>query len=602
MSSDGFQDDEVLGKAYDQRLMRRLVRYLRPYRGRVVASVVLLLSIAALELVGPIVVQRAIDGPITRGHLRELWPYVAVFVAALCGVFVLTYIQTLVMNRVGQEVMSHLRVEIFAHLQKMHLGFFDKNPVGRLLTRVTSDVASLNDLFTSGVVAIFGDLFTLAGIVAVLLYYSWKLALVTFVVLPFLGYATWLFKIRARESYRAVRKQTAKLSAYLQEQITGLTVVQLFAQEPKSQRGFDEINADLRQANYDSILYYALFFPGVEFLGAVSIGLIIWYGGGQIVQGVLTAGALVAYLQLAERFYRPIRDLADKYNIFQAAMAASERIFSLLDTQPLIVAPPGAVRPEAVRGEIEFEKLYFAYHNEDWVLKNVSLHVRPGEKLAIVGHTGAGKTSLMNLLCRFYEYQKGSIRFDGRELRDWDPLVLREHLGLVLQDVFLFSGDIQSNIRLGRSDIDPERVRWAAEQVNASRFIERRPQGYREPVTERGGTYSVGEKQLLAFARALAFDPAVLILDEATSSVDTETEVLIQSALKRLLLGRTAIVIAHRLSTIRDMNRIIVLHKGELREEGTHEELLARGGIYSRLYQLQYKDQEAAAYVGASQA
>jgi ATP-binding cassette subfamily B protein len=464
---------------------------------------------------------------------------------------------------------------------------------------VTSDTSALNELFTSGVVAIFGDLFTLAGIVVVLLYYSWKLALVTFVVLPFLAYATWLFKIKARESYRAVRKQTARLSAYLQEQITGLTVVQLFAQEPKSQRRFDGINADLRQANYDSILYYALFFPGVEFLGAVSIGLIIWYGGGQIMQGALTAGALVAYLQLAERFYRPIRDLADKYNIFQAAMAASERIFTLLDTPPAITAPAAPKRPGTIRGEIRFENVSFAYNDQDWVLKNLSLHVRAGEKLAIVGHTGAGKTSIINLLCRFYEYQAGSVRFDGVELRDWDPQALREHVGLVLQDVFLFSGDIRSNIRLGRADIDADRVRWAAEQVNAARFIERRPRGYEEPVTERGGTYSVGEKQLLAFARALAFDPAVLVLDEATSSVDTETEVLIQTALQRLLKGRTAIVIAHRLSTIRDMDRIVVLHKGELREEGTHDELLARGGIYSRLYQLQYKDQEVEVAVGA---
>jgi ATP-binding cassette subfamily B protein len=500
----------------------------------------------------------------------------------------------MIMNRVGQEVMAHLRVEIFAHLQRMHLGFYDKNPVGRLLTRVTSDVAALNELFTSGVVAIFGDIFTLIGIVAVLLYYSWKLALVTFIVLPFLMYATWLFKIRARESYRAVRKQTARLSAYLQEQITGMAVVQLFAQEPKAQRRFDDINSDLRQAHFNSILYYALFFPGVEFLGAVSIGLIIWYGGGQIVAGFLTAGALVAYLQLAERFYRPIRDLAEKYNIFQAAMAASERIFDLLDTAPVIAAPAIPQRPEVVRGEIVLEDLHFAYNKEDWVLQDISLHVKAGEKLAIVGHTGAGKTSIINLLCRFYEYQKGSIRFDGVELKNWDPEELREHIGLVLQDVFLFSGDIQSNIRLGRQDIDDERVRWAAEQVNAARFINRKPSGYAEEVTERGSTYSVGEKQLLAFARALAFDPRVLILDEATSSVDTETEILIQSALKRLLEGRTSIVIAHRLSTIRDMDRIVVLHKGAIREIGTHDELMALQGIYYRLYQLQYKDQETA--------
>ena len=592
--SDTFHEDEVLGRAYDQRLMSRLVHYLRPYKGKVVLSVILLFTIAGLELVGPIVVQRAIDGPIADGVLAELWKYVAIFLAALAVAFVLRYIQTIIMNRVGQEVMAHLRVEIFGHLQRMHLAFYDKNPVGRLLTRVTSDVAALNELFTSGVVAIFGDIFTLIGIVAVLLYYSWKLALVTFIVLPFLIYGTWLFKIKARESYRAVRKQTARLSAYLQEQITGMSVVQLFAQEPKSHRRFDDINADLRQAHFNSIFYAALFFPGVEFLGAVSIGLIIWYGGGQIVQGFLTAGALVAYLQLAERFYRPIRDLAEKYNIFQAAMAASERIFSLLDTQPAIAAPAEPARPAEIRGGIEFDHLHFAYNDEEWVLKDINLRVRPGEKLAIVGHTGAGKTSLMNLLCRFYEYQRGSLRFDGVELRDWDPIELRNHIGLVLQDVFLFSGDIQGNIRLGNSDITDERVRWAAEQVNAARFINRLPDTYGSPVAERGSTLSVGEKQLLAFARALAFDPQVLILDEATSSVDTETEILIQQALKKLLEGRTSIVIAHRLSTIRGMDRIIVLHKGEIREAGTHEELMARQGIYFRLYQLQYKDQETA--------
>lgn len=594
MSFDTFQDDEVLGKAYDSRLMRRLIRYLRPYRVQVIWSVFLLFAIALLELVGPVMVQRAIDGPIAEKNIGGLWGYVAVFVASLGVAFVLRYIQTVVMNRVGQEVMAHLRVEIFRHLQRLQLAFYDKNPVGRLLTRVTSDVAALNELFTSGVVAIFGDIFTLIGIIAVLFYYSWQLALITFIVLPFLAFGTWLFKIKARDSYRAVRKQTARISAYLQEQITGMAVTQLFAQEPKAQGKFDAINADLRKANFDSIFYYAIFFPGVEFLGAVSIGLIIWYGGGQIVAGLLTAGALVAYLQLAERFYRPIRDLAEKYNIFQAAMAASERVFVLLDTKPQIVAPAIPATPGQVQGAVAFKDLSFAYNGDDWVLKNVNLNVKPGEKIAIVGHTGAGKTSLVNLLCRFYEYQQGSIELDGVDLRAWDPIALRSHIGLVLQDVFLFSGDIQSNIRLGDKSISDLQVRQAAREVNAARFIERLPDGYAATVSERGSTLSVGQKQLLAFARALAFDPTVLILDEATSSVDTETEILIQEALTRLFEGRTAIVIAHRLSTIRDMDRIIVLHKGEIREEGTHDELLARQGIYYRLYQLQYKDQEKA--------
>jgi len=595
MSTDGYHEDEIMGKAYDSRLMRRLIVYLLPYRAKVAASVALLFTIAALELVGPIVVQRAIDGPIATGDLSDLWMYVLVFLTSLIVAFGLRYVQVIVMNRVGQEVMARLRVEIFAHIQNMHLQFFDRNPVGRLLTRVTSDVAALNELFTSGVVAIFGDVFTLIGIVAVLFYYSWQLALVTFIVLPFLMYATWLFKIKARESYRAVRKQTARLSAFLQEQITGMAIVQMFAQEAKTQNTFDDINADLRTAHFNSILYYALFFPGVEVLGAISIGLIIWYGGGQIVAGVLTAGALVAYLQLAERFYRPIRDLAEKYNIFQAAMAASERIFDILDTPPAIAAPLKPTHRKHVSGAVSFKNLTFAYKDDDWILKNVNLEVKAGEKIAIVGYTGAGKTSLVSLLCRFYEYQHGTISLDGVELRDWDPVELRSHIGLVLQDVFLFSGTIESNIRLGRRDITSEQVEQAALQVNATRLISRLPQGFKEPVTERGSTLSVGEKQLLSFARALAFDPSVLILDEATSSVDTDTEILIQKALAKLMEGRTAIVIAHRLSTIRHMDRIIVMHKGEIRETGTHDELIAAEGIYFRLYQLQYKDQESIA-------
>lgn len=595
MSTDGYHEDEIMGKAYDSRLMRRLIVYLLPYRAKVAVSVALLFTIAALDLVGPIVVQRAIDGPIATGDLSDLWMYVLVFLTSLIVAFGLRYVQVIVMNRVGQEVMARLRVEIFAHIQNMHLQFFDRNPVGRLLTRVTSDVAALNELFTSGVVAIFGDIFTLIGIVAVLFYYSWQLALVTFVVLPFLMYATWLFKIKARESYRAVRKQTARLSAFLQEQITGMAIVQMFAQEAKTQNTFDDINADLRTAHFNSILYYALFFPGVEVLGAISIGLIIWYGGGQIVAGVLTAGALVAYIQLAERFYRPIRDLAEKYNIFQAAMAASERIFDILDTPPAIAAPLKPTHRKHVSGAVSFKNLTFAYKGEDWILKNVNLEVKAGEKIAIVGYTGAGKTSLVSLLCRFYEYQHGTISLDGVELRDWDPVELRSHIGLVLQDVFLFSGTIESNIRLGRRDITSEQVEQAALQVNATRLISRLPQGFKEPVTERGSTLSVGEKQLLSFARALAFDPSVLILDEATSSVDTDTEILIQKALAKLMEGRTAIVIAHRLSTIRHMDRIIVMHKGEIRETGTHDELIAAEGIYFRLYQLQYKDQESIA-------
>ena len=595
MSTDGYHEDEIMGKAYDSRLMRRLIVYLLPYRAKVAVSVALLFTIAALDLVGPIVVQRAIDGPIATGDLSDLWMYVLVFLTSLIVAFGLRYVQVIVMNRVGQEVMARLRVEIFAHIQNMHLQFFDRNPVGRLLTRVTSDVAALNELFTSGVVAIFGDIFTLIGIVAVLFYYSWQLALVTFIVLPFLMYATWLFKIKARESYRAVRKQTARLSAFLQEQITGMAIVQMFAQEAKTQNTFDDINADLRTAHFNSILYYALFFPGVEVLGAISIGLIIWYGGGQIVAGVLTAGALVAYIQLAERFYRPIRDLAEKYNIFQAAMAASERIFDILDTPPAIAAPLKPTHRKHVSGAVSFKNLTFAYKGEDWILKNVNLEVKAGEKIAIVGYTGAGKTSLVSLLCRFYEYQHGTISLDGVELRDWDPVELRSHIGLVLQDVFLFSGTIESNIRLGRRDITSEQVEQAALQVNATRLISRLPQGFKEPVTERGSTLSVGEKQLLSFARALAFDPSVLILDEATSSVDTDTEILIQKALAKLMEGRTAIVIAHRLSTIRHMDRIIVMHKGEIRETGTHDELIAAEGIYFRLYQLQYKDQESIA-------
>jgi ATP-binding cassette, subfamily B, multidrug efflux pump len=521
----------------------------------------------------------------------------------------------MVTQMIGQLVQFDLRREIFAHLQRLDVAYYDRTPVGRVITRLTSDVDALNELFTSGFVAVFGDLFTLLGITAVLFVLNWRLALVTLAILPGMLVVTSWFRRGARVSFRRVRTRVARINAFLQEHVTGMSVVQIFNRERVEMKRFDEINDDHRVVNIETIFYYAVFYPAIEIISSCGIALIVWYGGGQVVRSALTIGALFAFIQYAQRFYRPISDLSDKYNILQAAMAAAERIFGLLDT-PIGMArgphpasepnrtPEALTTGHGVAGDprraaghslsIEFRNVWFAYKDEEWVLKDVSFTVAPGQSVGVVGHTGAGKTTLTNLLLRFYDIQKGQILLDGVDIREYDLKALRRHFAIVLQDVYLFTGDVAFNVTLGNPEISQERVELAAREVHADDFIRRLPEQYRTPIRERGAGLSVGQKQLVSFARALAYDPSVLILDEATSSIDTETELLIRDAVSRLMSGRTSIIIAHRLSTIQSVDKIILLHKGELREEGSHQELLAMRGLYYRLYQLQYKDQELA--------
>ena len=592
-------EEESLGKVYDSRLMARLLTYLSPYKLAVATAFLLILVISSLKLVGPYLIKIAIDEYIARGDVAGLNRIAGLYVLALLAEFILSYWQTFLMHMTGQRIMFDMRREIFAHIQRLHPAFFDRNPVGRLLTRVTTDVDALNELFTSGVVTVFGDIFMLLGIMIVLIVLNWKLALVSFAVLPALFVVTIIFKRRVRETYRQVRTRIARMNAFIQENITGMQVVQLFRQEPRKLQEFDELNREHMEANLQSILYYSFFYPLVQFVGAVAIALIIGYGGGQILMGGLTLGALVAFIQYSEKFFRPISDLTEKFNVLQSAMASSERIFGLLDTTPAIADPKSVdrLRPSAGADRetiIRFEDVWFAYNDEDWVLKDIDLSIEAGERIAVVGHTGAGKTSLTSLLLRFYDVQKGRILLDGVDIRDWDLKKLRRQFGIVLQDVHLFSGTIGSNIRLGDLEIDDDRVNEAAAAVHLDRLLEQLPKGLDEEVGERGANLSAGQKQLISFARALAHDPRVLVLDEATSSVDTETEILIREALDRLMVGRTNIVIAHRLSTIQSADRIVVMHKGSIREIGSHQELLAARGIYYRLYQLQYQEQEAA--------
>ena len=593
------QDDEVLGKAYDARLMRRLLQYLRPYWRSAIAALVAIVIGGAASLVQPYLIKVAIDRYIAARRLTGLDRLALVYLAVLVIAFAAEYAQTWTMQLTGQRIMFDLRMAIYRHLQRLDLRYYDRNPVGRLMTRVTSDVDVINDLFTSGVVTVFGDVFTLVGIMVMMLWMNWRLALVAFAVLPLIVLIAQWFRRNVRDSYRVVRGWIARINAFLQENITGMSTVQLFRREALNFARFDEIDRKHRDANVESIFYYAVFYPAVEAVSTLATALIIWYGGGSVLRNTLTLGALVAFIQYSQRFFRPISDMSEKFNVLQSAMASSERIFKLLDEPVAIESPAQPKRRPAAAGDarfasgggghIRFEDVWFAYNGEDWVLKGITFDVRPGERVGIVGATGSGKTTLINLLLRFYDVQRGRITIDGVDIRQLDLADVRGLFSLVLQDVHLFSGTIADNIRLGNPTIDDDRIRRAACAVHAEPFIERLPGGYASAVAERGATLSVGQKQLLSFARALAFDPRVLILDEATSSVDTETELVIRDALHVLMADRTTIAIAHRLSTIQDMDRILVLHKGVVREAGTHQELLGLRGIYYKLFELQYK-------------
>ncbi|MGE5126192.1 MAG: ABC transporter ATP-binding protein [Betaproteobacteria bacterium] len=599
MSAEPHDEDALAPKTYDWTLLRRLLRYLRPHTASVAAAFALIVAMSGLDLVAPYLTKVAIDRYIARGDAVGLARVAGLYLLTLAAGWAVRYLQNQIMQMTGQRIMQDMRREIYGHLQRLHVAYFDRNPVGRLMTRVTTDVDAVNELFTSGVVTVFGDLFALVGIMAVMLSLDWRLALVTFSVIPLFFLLTNWFRKGARSSFRETRRWVARINAFLQENLSGMAVVQLFRREQKVRAAFAVINRKHADANLRAIFYYAVFYPAIEFLAALAMALILIQGGSQVLSRTLTLGVLVAFIQYSERFWRPISDLSEKFNVLQAAMAASERIFGLLDA-PVLVASPQAPRGRAVvEGGIRFEQVWFSYaasptQEENWVLKDIDFAVEPGRSVALVGATGAGKTSIISLLMRFYDVQRGRVLVDGVDVRGYELGALRSSLALVLQDVHLFSGTIASNIRLG-SDIPEARVRAAAEAVHAHRFIEALPDGSDTEVKERGATLSVGQKQLLSFARALAHEPRVLILDEATSSVDTETEELIQDALRVLLRGRTAIVIAHRLSTVQYVDEILVLHKGRIRERGTHQELLARRGIYWKLYQLQYREQEAGA-------
>ena len=592
------QEEEILGKAYDARLMRRMLHYLRPYAGWVALGIFLSIAVSGMEAVRPYFTKIAVDQNIAQHDMPGLLRTTLLFLGVLMVRGLLQYLNTYLTQWIGQRTIFDLRMEIFAHLQRLGLTFYDRNPIGRLITRVTNDVEVLNEMFSSGIVMVFSDVFTIIGILYFMFSMNWPLALISLSVLPLLFYGTFLFRKKAREAYREVRLQIARINTFMQEHITGMMVDQVFGREHKSYEGFKKINGLHRDANIKSIFYYAVFYPGVDLIGAIAVGLIMWYAGVEALGGSVTIGTVMAFLQFNEMFWRPIRDLSDKYNIMQTAMASSERVFKLLDDTTLVRDDDNAVELPSIRGDIEFRHVWFAYDADKkvaeptWVLKDVSFTIRAGETAAFVGHTGAGKTTIISLLARLYDVQRGEILVDGIDIKRIRQEDLRRHIAVVLQDVFLFSGDIATNINLGNEAISHDRIVAAARVVGAHRFIERLPGEYAAEVKERGETLSVGQKQLISFARALAFHPRILILDEATSSVDTETELLIQKAIGKLLQGRTSIVIAHRLSTIQSAAKIIVMHKGEIREMGNHQQLLALGGIYSKLYQLQYKDQE----------
>jgi ATP-binding cassette, subfamily B, multidrug efflux pump len=586
--------DEITGKAYDARLMRRLWTYIQPHQALGLLALGLLLVTSVADLGGPYFTQQAIDHYIRPRHLQGYERLAGLWLLVLAVNFLARYGQSYALSLLGQRVMFDLRNAIVAHFQRMPLRYFDTTPVGVLVTRVTNDVDALNQLLTSGLIAVIGDLLSLVVIGGFLLVVNWQLALVVFGIMPVVAAVTIVGRRRMREVYRAIRTRIGRINGYLQEAISGMLVLQIFNREQRARQDFQALNDDFLRATLQSVALFAIFMPVMSFIGSLTIALILWVGAGRVLQGAVTLGTLVLFLQLSDRLYQPIRDLAEKYNILQAAMAASERIFGVLD-QPLADQDgKDAARLAMVRGGVEFDHVWFAYQGQDWVLRDVSFQIAPGEKVAVVGATGAGKTSLISLLTRFYDIQQGVIRVDGQDIRTVDRRDLRRHIGVVLQDPFIFTGTVEFNVRLGEP-MTAGRVEDAARAVNAHQFIRRLPQGYQQELHERGSDLSTGQKQLLAFARALAFNPEILmVLDEATASVDTETEHVIQDSLRTLMEGRTSIIIAHRLSTIRHVDRIIVLHKGRVVEEGTHQALLARRGVYYRLYELQYKDQAEA--------
>jgi len=592
MANDYKSEDEVLGKAYDSKLMRRLLGYIKPYKKYVIFAIVLNVFVAALGPIRPVLTKIAVDKYIAHSDYHGLMLIGLALFGSLLLQATMQYFLTYYMQYLGQKTIFDIREQIFRHTQKLALRFFDKTPIGRTVTRVTNDVEALSDLFSSGIVMAFSDIFIIIWILVFMFTMDVKLSLVTLSVLPVLFYSTFLFRRKVRESYRDVRLHLARLNSYMQEHITGMNIIQIFHKEKAEKEKFSSINTDYKKSNIRSVFYYAVFFPTVELLSSIAIGLVVWYGGGEVIKSTLTVGVIIAFIQFIDQFFRPIRDLSEKYNIMQTAMASSERIFKLLDNKTFVNNPEKPEPLSKLKGDIEFQKVWFAYNEDEYVLKDISFKINPGETVAIVGHTGAGKTSLINILTRFYDIEKGSILVDGHDIRTLDKKDLRKFISIVLQDVFLFSGTIKSNISMDNESIPEEKIREAAKLVGADKFIESLPNKYDEIVMERGATLSVGQKQLISFARALAYNPQILILDEATSSIDTESEILIQKAIEKLLVGRTAIVIAHRLSTIQNADKIIVMHKGEIRETGNHQELLAKKGIYYKLYQLQYKDQE----------
>ena len=599
------REEEALGRAYDARLMRRLLSYLGAYRLQVAGAVLMLIAASGLELVGPWLTKIALDRAVPTADTDLLGTLAAVFVGSLLAAAALEYLRTLLTTWIGQKVMLDIRGQVFSRLQRLELAFFDRNPVGRLMTRVTSDVEVLNEMFTSGVVTIFGDIFTIGAIVTAMLLLDWRLALVSFAVLPLVFFAAMIFRRKVRTAYRDIRTRLARINAFLQERITGIGVVKLFGQERPTAERFSRINESHLQAHLRSITYYALFFPVIEILTAVAVALILWYGGLRALEGTISIGVIAAFLQYVRRFFRPIQDLSEKYNILQNAMASSERVFRLLDQVPAIEEPENPVDPGEIEGRIEFRDVWFRYpkpasddelpDDDDWVLRDISFIVEPGERMAIVGATGAGKSTIVNLLLRFYDPQRGQILLDGIDIRNLSLETLRGSMGLVLQDVYLFSASAAENISLGRPSIEENAIVEAADRVGADPYVRRLPGGYQQALGERGSSLSVGERQLLSFARALAGAPRILLLDEATSSVDSEIEAQIDVALEALMRGRTSLVIAHRLSTVQNADRILVLHHGEIRETGTHEELLeVEEGLYARLYRLQFASTEAA--------